>query len=286
MRNFIERGSQLQYIDDQHNESTYLSDLCERVFIFSEGRKLRIDHLVVNVEKKYQTEPFEIQSIRDAGLPYEPKWGKGTRGFKASNLWIGNEYLEMIHLLKQDGGGWKQEWVEQYNEGHRGLICLMIDVDSLDQIYEEMSNLHSINLSKPQYLQFKWGFGLFTRTMPWRNSYFPFFDGIPLQIGLQQMKDEKSVEFMRKYMVPNARDYGIHGIKEMTIQGAFTESDFSLIHRIFKNREAIDNGVVVYLDHNQKLFFTNADDYEVQISLASDNDNGSEVMIENISITI
>ena len=105
---------------------------------------LRIDHLVVNIDKKYQTDEIAIQSIRDTGVPYEPKWGKGTKGFKASNIWIGNEYLEMIYLLKKDGGGWKPEWVEKYNKGHRGLICLMLDVDDLDKIYEEMINIYSI----------------------------------------------------------------------------------------------------------------------------------------------
>ena len=34
------------------------------------------------------------------------------------------------------------------------------------------------------------------------------------------MKDEKSVELMRKYMVPNARDNGINGIEEIKIKGA------------------------------------------------------------------
>ena len=247
---------------------------------------LRIDHLVVNIDKKYQTDKIEIQSIRNTGLSYEPKWGKGTKGFKASNIWIGNEYLEMIYLLKKDGGGWKPEWVEKYNKGHRGLICLMLDVDDLDKIYEEMINIYSISISEPKYLQFKWGFGLFTRTMPWRNSYFPFFEGIPLQIGLQQMKDEKSVEFMRQYMVPNARDNGINGIEEIKIKGAFTESDFELINTIFKTKESIDNGVVIYLDNNQKLFFEKADEYKVIVTASSRNIKHSEVKIENILISI
>ena len=247
---------------------------------------LRIDHLVVNVDKKYQTNKNEIQSIRNTMLPYEPKWGKGTKGFKASNIWIGNEYFEMIHLLKKDGGGWKTEWVEKFNEGHRGLICLMLDVDNVDEIYEEMINVYSINISEPKYLQFKWGLGLFTRTMPWRNSYFPFFEGIPLQIGLQQMKDEKSVQFMRQYMVPNARDNGINGIEEIKIKGPFTDSDFQLINKIFKTKESIDNGVVVYLDNNQKLFFEYADEYKVDIRTASNDVKHSEIKIENMLVSI
>ena len=29
--------------------------------------------------------------------------------------------------------GGKPEWVEEYNKGHRGLICLMFDVVDLDK---------------------------------------------------------------------------------------------------------------------------------------------------------
>ena len=61
----------------------------------------------------------------------------------------------MINLLKKDGGGWKPEWVEEYNKGHKGLICLMLDVVDLDKIYEEMVNIYSISISEPKYLQFK-----------------------------------------------------------------------------------------------------------------------------------
>lgn len=247
---------------------------------------MKIDHLVVNVDKSYQTDPIQIQSIRDAGLPYEPKWGKGTRGFKASNIWIGNEYFEMIRLLKEDGGGWVPEWVDQYNQGHRGLICLMLDANNLDRIYEEMTRIKSVNMTEPKFLQFKWGFGLFTRTMPWRNSYFPFFQGVPLQIGLQQMKDEKSTEWMRQYMVPNARDNGIDGISQIKIEGAFTESDFELIHAVFDTKESMENGILVHLDHEQKLIFEQADEYKVHVALSSNNSKRSQVQIENMLISV
>ena len=40
---------------------------------------LRIDHLVVNIDKKYQTDELEIQSIRNTGLPYEPKMGQRNK---------------------------------------------------------------------------------------------------------------------------------------------------------------------------------------------------------------
>ena len=62
---------------------------------------MKLDHFVVNVDKKYQKNGMVIDNIRNMNFPYEPKWGKGTKGFKVSDLWIGNEYLEMVHILKK-----------------------------------------------------------------------------------------------------------------------------------------------------------------------------------------
>ena len=152
----------------------------------------KFDHFVVNVDRKYQKDKAVINNVIKSGFPYEPSWGKGTRGFKASNLWIGNEYFEMINLLKEDGGGWKKDWVDLYNEGHRGLICIMLDVDNINEVYENFKS-KNISITNPEYLKFKWLFNLLTRTMPWQNSYIKFFEGIPLQIGFQQMKDDETV---------------------------------------------------------------------------------------------
>ena len=49
---------------------------------------MKIDHLVINVNQEYQLNNNIIDEIRRSGFPYEPKWGKGTKGFKATNLWI------------------------------------------------------------------------------------------------------------------------------------------------------------------------------------------------------
>ncbi len=61
---------------------------------------MKLDHFVINVDRKFQVDKNIIKNIKDS-IPYEPKWGKGTKGFKVSNLWIGNEYLEMVHILKK-----------------------------------------------------------------------------------------------------------------------------------------------------------------------------------------
>ena len=188
----------------------------------------KFDHFVVNVDRKYQKDKAVINNVIKSGFPYEPSWGKGTRGFKASNLWIGNEYFEMINLLKEDGGGWKKDWVDLYNEGHRGLICIMLDVDNINEVYENFKS-KNISITNPEYLKFKWLFNLLTRTMPWQNSYIKFFEGIPLQIGFQQMKDDEARNFMKQYMVPNSYENGINGIDKVIVKGALTSNDKDLL---------------------------------------------------------
>ncbi|MGL5328010.1 MAG: hypothetical protein ACRDD7_01995, partial [Peptostreptococcaceae bacterium] len=192
----------------------------------------KFDHFVVNINKKYQTNKNVINSITDAGFPYKPSWGKGTKGFKASNLWIGNEYLEMINILKSDGGGWKSDWVELYNNGHRGLICIMLDTEDIDKLYNLLIS-KNIKVTKPEHLKFKWFFNLFTKVMPWQNCYIDFLEGIPLQIGFQQMNDQKSRDFMEQYMVPNSRDNNIEGINKVIIKGNLTHNDIELISSVF-----------------------------------------------------
>lgn len=41
------------------------------------------------------------------------------------------------------------------------------------------------------------------------KSYIDFFQGIPLQISLQQMKDEKSREFMNQYIFQKNDKYNV-----------------------------------------------------------------------------
>ena len=241
---------------------------------------MNIDHLVINVDKEYQTDQNIMNKINSIGLPYEPKWGKGTIGFKVSNIWIGNEYFEMIRLLRKNGGGWREEWVEQYNNSHRGIICLFIEVDDIKEEFNRLKKI-GVKISEPEYLKFKWFFGLLTRTMPWQNSYLPFFQGIPFQLGFQQMKDKKSKNWMLQYMVPNSRENGIEGIIEIKIYGNYSEQDRTLIKNIFPNVLFKNNGIEVELKNGQKLTFLQEENHHVEIYTQCKN---KEYINKNVSI--
>ncbi|WP_195263033.1 hypothetical protein [Clostridium sp. 1001275B_160808_H3] len=162
---------------------------------------------------------------------------------------------------------------------------MMIDTNSLDKIYDIFKN-RNINISKPEFLKFKWFFNLFTRTMPWRNSYVNFLEGIPLQIGLQEMKDDKSRKFMEEYMVPNSIDNEILGIEKIIVKGPITTNDIELIKKIFKEYIIRDFPLTMTLDNNQTLIFKEDKEYSVDIFTKCDNEKfkNKKVEIENITI--
>ncbi len=244
---------------------------------------MKLDHFVVNINEKYQKDKNIIDDIRNADFPYEPKWGKGTKGFKVSNLWIGNEYLEMVNILNTDGGGWVKEWSKKYNEGHRGMVCLMLDIENIDELYQIL-NQKNIPVTLPKWLEFKWFFNLLTRRMPWRNCYIPFFEKVPFQIGFQEMKDEKSRDFMNQYMVPNSRDKGIDGINKVIIRGAYSHNDFDMLKNVFGNLIKNENSKFISIELSTKQLIEFTVDPMYQVELYANSATGRFVEIENVKI--
>lgn len=243
---------------------------------------MKLDHFVLNIDKKYQQDETIIEKIQKS-LPYMPKWGKGTAGFKVSNIWIGKEYLELVHIRKAHGGGWVPEWTTMYNNGHRGMICLMLDVENIDELYQ-FAHTKNVAMSEPKWLEFKWFLNLLTRRMPWRNSYLPFFEHVPFQIGFQEMKDDKARDFMEQYMVPNASEQGINGITDVIVSGRFTENDFIMLDCIFGDKIKEVDGNRHLILSGQTVLFQQADTYTVTLQTTSDQKENIE--IENVIISI
>ncbi len=247
---------------------------------------MKIDHLVLNINSKYQKDLEEIVKIRNSGILYEPKYGKGTKGFKATNLWFGYEYFEMINILNSDGGGWVMDWTTMYNNGHRGLICIFIDVDDIYKIYEECK-LKGVNLSEPKWLEFKWFFNIFTRRMPWMNAYLPFFNNISIQLGFQQMKDQKSRDLMNQYMYPNSKENGIDGISKVIVYGKLSEDDIEMLNIVFGNRvNCDDNKVTLTFSNQQQIQFIDSKQHYVEVITSCSNYNIIEKSVEIENVTI
>ena len=106
---------------------------------------------------------------------------------------------------------------------------------------------------------------------------------MPFQIGFQEMKDDKSRDFMSQYMVPNSKENGINGIYHVIIKGEFTNNDFDTIVSVFgekSNKEK--NSIKVELNENQIIEFQKNQTYEIELFTNADNEN--TVKIENLTI--
>lgn len=68
---------------------------------------VRLDHFVINIDNDMKKLIELKKQIAPLGIPFEPTWGKGTKGFKVANIWIGLQYLEMVWLKKRTVGDGK-----------------------------------------------------------------------------------------------------------------------------------------------------------------------------------
>ncbi|GLV65942.1 hypothetical protein Bmyc01_46110 [Bacillus mycoides] len=95
---------------------------------------LRLDHFVIHIDNDFEKINNLKKEFNKLNLPFNPKKGKGTKGFKVINFWSGEQYLEMLYLKNLEGGGWKSEWIDKYNQGKRGVFGICLFTDSLDEI--------------------------------------------------------------------------------------------------------------------------------------------------------
>jgi len=249
---------------------------------------IRLDHFVLNIDNK----PVELnhlkKQIANVGYPFEPTWGKGTKGFKAANIWIGEQYFELIWLLTKDGGGWKDDWVEKYNKGHRGIIALYLMTDELDNIRESLID-RGIQVSEPQRISFRWFFGLLEKKMPWRSLFTPPIPGTSLQICFAALDSPQLMERVRQYMVPNSSDHGIVGIKEAIIANNFSEEALNYLKKLFPDSKQ-QGSYLVYDMGFTRLFFESwreTTPLSIELRAATTNQTyaNKDFQIENVKVT-
>ncbi|MEJ1996786.1 MAG: VOC family protein [Maritimibacter sp.] len=175
---------------------------------------MMIDHIVAHFDTAREISDLKA-SLDAAGIPFEPSWGKKAKGFEISNIWIGEQYFELVQI-KDDNNLWQPEWATRHRAGDRGAYCLFLDVD------EEIETLRArligagIAAGEVQRTSFKWFFNLFEKRLPWRFLLTPPLPGSPIEIGFIQY-DPGAREKHGPFMVPNSRDMGLLGLSEAVI---------------------------------------------------------------------
>ncbi len=199
---------------------------------------LTLDHFVMHIDDRPDLLDRLKTDLASLDIPFEPDWGKGTKGFKAANVWIGRQYFEIVRILKPDGGGWVKRWVERHHRGKRGLYCLFLATDDIDATAARL-RAEGLAVEGPERITFRALFGLLKKSMPWRVLYLPPLPGTEVEIGFIDY-DPDPTDRMKGFMVPNADENGIPGVTAARMCLPLSTETRACLHRIFPQAETED----------------------------------------------
>lgn len=244
---------------------------------------LMLDHFVVHMDN----DPARLHALKDElatlGIPFEPDRGKGTKGFKASNIWIGRQYFEIVRILRPDGGGWVPAWVARHQRGVRGLYCIFLKTDRLDELAARLREA-SLAPAGPERISYRAFFGLFRKSMPWRVLYLPPVPGTDLEISFIEY-DPGSQDAFKPHMVPNADENGVVGVSSATVRMPFSSEARPFLAKLFPDAAVEPDVVTAPLD-NGRLRFTPGENVHVALDadMAAPNHCRGSVTFENVTL--
>lgn len=246
---------------------------------------LRLDHFVVHINNDRKQLKKLKDSIEPLGIPFNPKKGKRTKGFQVSNIWIGDQYFELV-WLKRKQSDWKKEWVNRYNHGERGIFCLMLLTDDLDALCKSWLD-KGIHVQGPERITFSW-LKIFKKKMPFRTLYAPEIPGTAIQIAAIQMDSENYYHLLRtKYMKPNAEKNGMMGIKSAVVSHDFSDEAWEYIHKLFPYTEK-KNDTLHYNMGTTSLSFVRGQSEKTFVTLHvhTRKEIGKSFQIENVQVYV
>jgi len=246
---------------------------------------MHLDHFVVHIDGPERLKKIAEESSL-AGFPFNPKKGKGDKGFKATNIWIGQEYFEITWLLKPDGGAWIPEWVDRYKKGSRGAVCIFLRTESLDELakgFEQRGIGHRIERTS-----FKVLFGLYTVKLPWRILLLPPLPGTDVEISYIQY-DPGTIDKFAKYWKPNSRENGINGIHSADIHVQDVPSTIEYLKKIFPDYKSNESGFSIPISEGViRILATKTPQHKEHITLYAKSTNKEfdkkKFSIENVTV--
>lgn len=246
---------------------------------------LTLDHVVLHIDDRPEMLAGLKADLATLDVPFEPDWGKGTKGFKAANIWIGRQYFEIVRILRPDGGGWVPRWVSRHDEGQRGLYCLFLMTGRIDAVAADL-RAAGIETNGPERIVFRTLFGLIRKSMPWQVLYLPPIPGTGVEIAFIEY-DPDPKDRMKSFMVPNADDHGLSGVPDAVLRLPLTEVARAFLGSLFPSAAHGDAEITVPLQDGV-LRVVNAPDIKLDLKAQrSDPERSSgAVTIENVTLHV
>ncbi len=246
---------------------------------------MKLDHIVVHIDNDPELLKKLKSEAERCGFPFDPSKGKGTRGLRVANLWVGDQYLEIPRILRKDGGSWTEDWVTKFNEGKRGVYCLFLRASNLERLQSDLS-VRGIR-SSLERTSYKGFLGLYRVTMPWRYLRLAPIPDSDFEIGFFEMEEGVS-DKKKQRMIPNSGANGIVGFGDVDIMLPSFEKALPFLKAVFA--QLVDEGsqhAKVSLDGSEIHFYQSPQNtLEVVMDAQSKNDElvGKSFSFQNVTL--
>lgn len=263
---------------------------------------MRLDHFLIHVDNDAAILENLKKEIVPLGFPFDPGSEKSTQGLAVSNIWIGEQYLQIVRLLQPSVRGWNPRWVECYNEGKRGVFSIFIAVKELDEVYEGLVE-RGIEIPEPEpkqslvktskdILEAVTGFlGLGQskqkKISPWRSLNLPPIPGTDMDINFLEYHEDSEKD-IKTLMKPNAEEYGITGIHRVKIYLPLWNEGIEFLQKVFPQLLQTTTQQKVELRKDELLFFRSDPEAGLEVKLKATAEDkryaGNKFQIENVEI--
>lgn len=201
---------------------------------------LALDHIVVHVNETSEIAKLSAELTR-AGVPFEPDWGKEAKGFKVANIWLGQQYFEIVDIRTADNL-WQPQWSARHARGDRGVYCIFFKTnEDIHGLYKKLLG-SGVQATEPERTRFKWLFGLLEKKLPWQFMLLPEIPGTPVELGIIRY-DEGAEKKSRPYMVPNTEDIGLTGLSKACVyteRQSEAQAYLETIHRTISQEVSLE----------------------------------------------
>jgi hypothetical protein len=247
---------------------------------------MRFDHIVIHVDNDIQKLSALQQALNPHGYPFDPTQGKRNKEIWVSTINVGNEYIEIVRLLKPTVRSWMPLWVNAYERGQRGAFCVFIEVEDVERTAVALKK-GGIPARGPAVLTYPALFGLLNLESPYFIYYLPTFPGSSLQIALMQYKKPAARESFQVGLYPNASEKGINGIRRVEIQLPTLDDSMDMLRKVFPDLYLENYAWAVQLEKT-RLVFGQSPDADTHVRLCTVTSQkallGKEFQIDNVNL--
>ncbi len=191
-----------------------------------------LDHIVLlSSNLKAQVNAWQV-ALEQVGFLLSEDFYRKDETFESLRIFAGREFIEIANI-KSPSFRWHKSVSKWAEEGKKGLVCVVFRTYNLDFVYRLLEG--KVYVEKPYREEYV--YHRYNRSTPWKFLDLPPLENFPLLIRWIE-RDTMVDNMMASGPSPNSRDIGgVEEISELHLKAPFSESDFSLLKKVFPSME-------------------------------------------------